>query len=121
MIGIVKRSLKKSIGTEQLTFCQLETLLIEIEAIVNSRPLVYVGEDFTIDHVLTPANFLTGHSSLGQPNFVITDDPDYITHVSNAQQLVNLWKQQQKCLNIFWEKWSAEYLQTTTTQSTKFQ
>ena len=112
MIGIVKRSLKKSIGTGQLTCCQLETLLIEIEAIVNSRPLVYVGEDFTIDHVLTPANFLTGHSSLGQPNFVITDDPDYITHVSNAQQLVNLWKQQQKCLNIFWQKWSAEYLQS---------
>ena len=45
LIGLVKRSLRKAIGKLCLTYDQLLTILKEVEAVVNSRPLVYI-EDF---------------------------------------------------------------------------
>ena len=41
-----------------LTEKQLTTNLVEVEAIVNSRPLVYVDDDIKSSHVLTPSNFV---------------------------------------------------------------
>ena len=62
MVGTVKQAIRKSIGTAQLDFMQLQTLLVEIEAVVNLRPLVYVGSEFTVDNVLTPGNVLINSS-----------------------------------------------------------
>ena len=36
LVGLVKRSLRKSVGRNLLTDTQLETLIKEIEAVVNS-------------------------------------------------------------------------------------
>ena len=41
LVGSVKRSLKKSLGKCVVTRDQMLTLVVEIEAIVNSRPLLY--------------------------------------------------------------------------------
>lgn len=46
LIGLVKRNLRKCIGRRLLTVVQMQTILKEIEAVINSRPLVYVGDDF---------------------------------------------------------------------------
>ena len=54
----VKGALKKSIGKICLTEKKLETFLAEAEAVINSCPLVYVGEDFGSGFSLTPADFL---------------------------------------------------------------
>ena len=59
LVGIVKRSLRKAIGKVCLTSEQLLTILKEAEAVINSRPLVYVVEDINSYMTLTPANFLT--------------------------------------------------------------
>ena len=58
LVGTVKGALKKSIGKICLTEKKLETFLAEAEAVINSRPLVYVGEDFGSGFSLTPADFL---------------------------------------------------------------
>ena len=59
LIGLVKRSLRKTIGKLCLTSNQLLTVLKEAEAIINSRPLVYVGDDINSGTPLTPAHFLS--------------------------------------------------------------
>ena len=57
MVGLVKRSLREAIGKVCLTNEQLLTLLIEVEAVVNSRPLVYIGNDINSYMPLTPSLF----------------------------------------------------------------
>ena len=67
LVDIVKRSLRKAIGKVCLTSEQLLTILKEAGAVINSRPLVYVGED--IDYYgLTPAHFLTLNPKIGLPS-----------------------------------------------------
>jgi len=44
LAGMVKRSLTKVAGRNHFTLEQFSTLLIEIEAVLNSRPLTYVYE-----------------------------------------------------------------------------
>ena len=43
MVGTVTSALKKVMGTAFLKVQELETLLYEVEAVVNSRPLTYVS------------------------------------------------------------------------------
>ena len=65
LVGLVKRALRKSIGRQLLDWDELATLLTEIEAIINTRPLTYVFEDFESGFSLTPAHFLSHHAHLG--------------------------------------------------------
>ena len=57
LVGTVKRGLRKVIGRSLLNPNQLETILTEVEASVNSRPLVYVSDDLC--DILTPVHFLS--------------------------------------------------------------
>ena len=50
-------------GRKVLYWDKLMTLTVEVEAIINTRPLTYVYEDFKSGFVLTPAHFLTGNQS----------------------------------------------------------
>ena len=61
LVALVKRSLQKGIGRKRLTLDQLVTILTEVEAIINTRPLTYVYDEFDSGFTLTPAHFLTSH------------------------------------------------------------
>lgn len=43
-------------------------MLKEAEAVVNSRPMVYVGEDIDSAITLTPSHFLCLNPATGVPN-----------------------------------------------------
>ena len=79
LVGTVKGALKKSIGKICLTEKKLETFLTEAEAVINSRPLVYVDEDFGSGFSLTPADFLNLNAKSGVPIIEVNNphDPDY--------------------------------------------
>ena len=66
LVGIVKRSLRKSLGHKFLTLIQLQTLLKEIEATVNSRSLVYLNDDINSNIALTPNHFLGLNPTKGE-------------------------------------------------------
>ncbi|CAG2200066.1 unnamed protein product [Mytilus edulis] len=112
LIGIVKRCLRKTIGKICLTNEQFRTLLAESEAVVNSRPLVYIGDDINSNIILTPAHFLTLNAKTGFPDHNEEDstDPEYLPQISSAKKLLLTWKKGQKHLNMFWKTWRDEYL-----------
>ena len=67
LVGMVKRCFRKTTGRTHFTLEQLTTLLTEIEAVLNSRPLIYVNKDFESGFVLTPSHFLVMNIKLGLP------------------------------------------------------
>ena len=44
LIGITKSTLSKAIGRALLTFEELEEVLLDVESVLNNRPLCYLGE-----------------------------------------------------------------------------
>ena len=63
LVRSVKRCLKKVIGKAFLTFEELRTVLIEIEATINNRPLTYLYDDEQgVSYALTPSSLLYGRT-----------------------------------------------------------
>ncbi|XP_054709780.1 uncharacterized protein LOC129219413 [Uloborus diversus] len=60
MVRTIKTSLRKIVGRSSLSLNELETVFIEIEATINSRPITYVYDDPSEPSPLTPAHFLVG-------------------------------------------------------------
>ena len=71
MIQSMKRCLKKTIGKAKLTHDELSTALMEVEAILNSRPLSYISSE-DLEEPLTPAQMLTRRRILSLPDGTVT-------------------------------------------------
>lgn len=103
-----KHHLVRTVGDTLLTYEQLETCLIEIEAILNSRPLTPVSSDPTDLQPLTPGHFLIGGPLISFPQEDFTDTP------SNR---LSAWQHSQKLRHHFWKRWHREYLHQLTVRS----
>ena len=69
LIQSVKRSIKKTIGRTSLNYDELNTLVVEVESLINSRPLTYINDDEeSISHPLTPFRLISGHRISTMPN-----------------------------------------------------
>ena len=55
LIGLTKRAIRKTLGTARITLMELQTLIIEIEATLNDRPITYVLSDISDEEPLTPS------------------------------------------------------------------
>ena len=102
-------SLKKVLGRSRIGLPVLKTLLVEVEAILNDRPLTHVSP-YLKDEPLTPAHLLHGHRITSLPHEVLEEqdlnDSTYgsITDVAQRAQL------QAFLLNQFQVRWKYEYL-----------
>ena len=77
-------------------------MLTEVEAILNSRPLVPL-DSAPLDgaQVLTPGHFLIGRSLKVLPNL-----PDTTSRLTNLKR----WNLCQRLTHDIWDKWSQDYL-----------
>ena len=107
LVGVVKFSLRKALGKLLFNCDQLNTLLLEIEAVVNTRPLIYVSSDLNSDSTLTPNHFLSLNPNVGIPVNIANHlaGPN-----STSRNLIELWKKGQKHLDSFWKVWKSQYL-----------
>ncbi|XP_033228872.1 uncharacterized protein LOC117180482 [Belonocnema kinseyi] len=103
-----KHHLSRTVGDTLLTFEQLETCIIEIEVILNSRPLSPMSSDPNDLQPLTPGHFLIGGplTSFPQMNFKDT-----------AYNRLSVWQHAQKLRQHFWTRWQKEYLYQLTVRS----
>ncbi|XP_076384377.1 uncharacterized protein LOC143262794 [Megalopta genalis] len=103
-----KGHLYKTIGNELFTFEQLNTYIIEVEAILNSRPLTPLSSDPNDLTALSPSHFLIGDSLMQLPEYDLRDTP--VNKLSS-------WQHIQRVKQHFWNRWSNEYLQTLHTRN----
>ncbi|XP_055527386.1 uncharacterized protein LOC129720001 [Wyeomyia smithii] len=100
-----KYHLKRTLKDACLTFEEYATVLTQIEAILNSRPLYSTSPDPGDPMVLSPGHFL-----IGRP---ITAIPEPSYENTNVNRL-NRWEFLQRLRDEFWRKWRNNYLQCST-------
>lgn len=111
IVSVVKRSPRKAVGRKLLTDSQFQTVIKEVEAVVNSRPLVYVGDDINSSITLTPGHFLGLNPTTGIPETEHFDeDETYEPQQSAAAKLLAIWKKGQRLIDNFWKIWKNDYL-----------
>ncbi|XP_044019550.1 uncharacterized protein LOC122859932 [Aphidius gifuensis] len=93
-----KRVIKPDILLSQEEF---NTLIIEIEAILNSRPLTPISTDPSDFMVLSPGHFLIGHA------LTTIRDHDYNNIPMNR---LSRWQLIEQLKQEFWQRWHNEYL-----------
>ncbi|XP_049866249.1 uncharacterized protein LOC126366948 [Pectinophora gossypiella] len=100
-IKSTKHHLKRVIGESTLTFEEITTVLSQVEACLNSRPISQLSTNPEDPFPLTPGHFL-----VGEP-LVLAPDANY--EDSNLSGL-SRWNITQKMVQNFWRRWSQEYL-----------
>ena len=99
-----KTHLRRVIHDTKLTFEEATTVLAQVEACLNSRPLTPVDSpDNDGIEVLTPGHFL-----VGQPLCALPDPP--ASYQSGS--LLRRWHLCQSLVRHFWRRWSTEYIST---------
>ena len=101
MVGSVKRALKRVLGKSRLTQIEMQTVLTEVEAQINSRPLTVVSSSSEDLAPLTPGHLAIGRSPQSLPD---------IDRQTEKTSFGKRWKYQQTMLKHFWNRWSKEYL-----------
>ncbi|XP_038139099.1 uncharacterized protein LOC119782277 [Cyprinodon tularosa] len=106
LIGVARRILDALLlqtGHTHLTHEVLSTLMAEVMAIMNARPLVPVSNDPEMPTILTPAMLLTQKSST-------VSAPSGQFKMGDLQG--KQWKHVQCLADTFWKRWKQEYLST---------
>lgn len=96
-----KFHLRRVMGNANLTYEELSTLLAQIEAVLNSRPMSPLSTDPNDFNPLTPAHFL-----IGRP---LTSPACRDLYGTAAQRLVRCDRVEQMRQH-FWQRWSKEYI-----------
>ncbi|XP_062549874.1 uncharacterized protein LOC134214528 [Armigeres subalbatus] len=91
----------------------LETVVIEAEAMINSRPLTYIPLESADKESLTPNHFLLGSSSGVKQMPVLPTD--------YQSTLRNGWKLAQHLSDGIWKRWIKEYLPVISRRSKWFE
>jgi hypothetical protein len=100
-VKATKRHLLRIVGNAVLTYEELSTLITQVEACVNSRPLTPMSNDPNDLMPLSPGHFL-----IGQP-LTLMPEPNLIPLQLNS---LSRWQHVQQLLQSFWKRWSTEYL-----------
>ncbi|EPB69630.1 Pao retrotransposon peptidase [Ancylostoma ceylanicum] len=118
LIRSVKLALHKTLGRSMPSQEELCTVIIEIEAMLNTRPLLYVESEYPTEQVLRPIDFLQNEFEVPNPLDVGLDnekDPDYTSpeeHIvwRTKKQVLESIQSSCKLTEKFWQIWQSHYL-----------
>ena len=101
MVQMVKKSMRKVIGTANLNYLELETVLVQIEGIINDRPLMYIEEDSSSGRAISPSDLLLGRRTTDEVNEKM--EPTEVFTIKRLQYQKALFER-------FWSIFMKEYL-----------
>ena len=97
LVKCVKGALKSSISKVRHSYIDIETLICQIEYIINCRPLTYANGNEEDIIPLSPNNFLI------QPNTASRDPTK-----STRNTIINTLACSKTALHQFWHRWKTE-------------
>ena len=105
LIRSTKRCLRKIIGKAKFTFDELLTAVIEVEAVLNSRPLTSTD----MEEPLTPSHLIAGRRIWSLPDHLcrVPEDEEF---GSGPELLTKRARHLNRTLDRFWSRWRKEYL-----------
>lgn len=92
---------KRIVGNAYLNLEEFNTVIIQIESILNSRPISPMSSDPNDLNALTPGHFLIGKSLTAIPYLDVSEVPE--NRLDKFQRL-------QSIVQNFWQRWRKEYL-----------
>ena len=112
LVRSIKRPLKKVLGRSPLNFEELRTVLVEIESVINSRPITYMYDDEdSISYPLTPSDLIYGLRISSTPN-----SAQYEV-ISTYKSLTRRARHHKSLLQQSTKQWRKEYLTSLREQS----
>lgn len=108
----MKHHLYRVMGRRILTADQLYTLVTQIEACMNARPLFRQSDDPTDLNPITPAHLAIGRSTFQLP---LIEDVSQV-----VEDRLTIWGLRQKMLQQFWSSWKEDYLTSLQTRNKWF-
>ncbi|XP_062714127.1 uncharacterized protein LOC134290914 [Aedes albopictus] len=100
-VKIFKHHLYRIMKTTLLTIEEFQTLITQIEGIMNSRPLTPLSSDPADVVALTPGHFLVGEPLHSVPEPDLSDIP---------VNCLNSFQHMQQKVQHFWRVWSRDYI-----------
>ena len=100
LVSCVKRCIKKVVGNRTITYIELQTLVQDIELILNNRPIDVHYDDQ--EDILSPSHLIFGRQL-----------PTTNMSTQNSYSDLNLSKRKkmlQTILNHFWSRWRRDYV-----------
>ncbi|XP_069184059.1 uncharacterized protein [Procambarus clarkii] len=108
MVGTVKKCLRKTLHRQKINLTELQTLVVEIEARVNNRPLTYLSEDFSQREPLSPSHMI--HGGPLSPLISLGDEDPADPSCVKASDLVESYRHLSRVIEKCNEVWTREYL-----------
>ncbi|XP_068236912.1 uncharacterized protein [Palaemon carinicauda] len=106
LVGVLKGCLSKALYHKRVSFEELRTLIVEFQAVINSRPLTYLSSDRNCE-ALTPSMLIYGRNVCISPlNNLANDDPDFTSSSDLRTQYLRL----SSVLRKFENSWKRDYL-----------
>lgn len=103
----MKYHLRRVIGKQKFSYEVLATLLAEIEACLNSRPICAMSDDKDDARALTPAHFIIGEE------LVL---PIPVPRSSSPRGMLELWKARDHMVQDFWAQWPSDCIHAMQTR-----
>jgi hypothetical protein len=105
MVKSAKAALKVVLGCTTVKEEVLRTIMAEVVAILNARPLTHLSVDPEDESPLTPNHFLLGRAHPHIPPDLF-DETGVLSH--------RRWRQAQELIERFWRRWMIEYVPALT-------
>ena len=91
MVKSTKRCLRKFVGQAKFSLDELHTAVVEVESIINSRPLTYLSPT-DLEEPLTPSHLITGKRVISVPHDLSyqadLDDGDFTVNQEQVRKRV---------------------------------
>ena len=104
LVRSIKPPIKKVIGRSTVNYNEMCTLLTEVEAVINARPLTFMTTKSQFLYPLTPSDLIYGRRITGNPN------SQHYETMSTYNSLTKRFKHHRHLLSQFTRRWRNEYL-----------